>query len=316
MGSVSRSHGAVRRWLLGAALVAALAGAGLGLEAGRADAEGRNVDVRAQSRRDVRTRSATRARVEREARAEAPAPAPEEEAEQSVGVAPVEDSPTAIIPTRLPERWLPRGRRCGRRGRRMICDGPRRVPRPFGEAAALAAELGIGDRAMASRLLGDRPEEAWLTAIGSEPREDMLWPVPDGKLWRGFGYTRTGRLRRRLHKGIDIGAPEGSPIRAVNDGLIVYANNELRGYGNLMMILHADATISFYAHAKTLYLFPGQRVMRGQAIGEVGHTGLARGDHVHFEWYRNGRPRNPIRLMVGRPDDDPPTQDDVEDLDG
>jgi murein DD-endopeptidase MepM/ murein hydrolase activator NlpD len=56
--------------------------------------------------------------------------------------------------------------------------------------------------------------------------------------------------------------------------------------------------------------------MRGQAIGEVGHTGLARGDHVHFEWYRNGRPRNPIRLMVGRPDDDPPTQDDVEDLDG
>jgi murein DD-endopeptidase MepM/ murein hydrolase activator NlpD len=62
----------------------------------------------------------------------------------------------------------------------------------------------------------------------------------------------------------------------------------------MLMVVHADATVGFYAHCQELYVFPGQRVRRGQLVGLVGHTGLARGPHLHFEMRVEGRPRNPI----------------------
>jgi len=141
----------------------------------------------------------------------------------------------------------------------------------------------------------------------------LLWPVPEGRLWRGFGMQREitprrgrGRLRRgrrqRLHRGVDIGAPAGSLIRAVNDGLVLYSFNSMRGYGNSVVLLHPDGTVTLYAHCQATYVFAGQRVARGRVIAEVGHTGLAHGDHLHFEWRRNGRPLNPGAHFVGGPE--------------
>ena len=227
----------------------------------------------------------------------------------------IEDQPVDVtLPTPTPTRWrTARGRQCSRYHGRLSCNGPRRVPEPFGPAEALAADLGLDDEDRAGRIaLNGAPDERWLAAIDGEVGPGLLWPVPDGRQWRGFGQHaelvrgRRGRIRhgrrRRLHQGVDIGAPAGTLIRAVNDGLVLYSFNGMRGYGNAVVLLHADGTVSLYAHCQATRVFRGQRVRRGQVVGEVGHTGLAHGDHLHFEWRRNGRPRNPSPHFVGRPD--------------
>jgi murein DD-endopeptidase MepM/ murein hydrolase activator NlpD len=103
-----------------------------------------------------------------------------------------------------------------------------------------------------------------------------------------------------MHNGVDIGAREGAPVRAVNDGLVAYSFNGMSGYGNSVLLLHADGSVTLYAHCRATYVFAGQRVRRGQVIAEVGETGLARGAHLHFEWRRDGQPLNPIPHFVGR----------------
>jgi murein DD-endopeptidase MepM/ murein hydrolase activator NlpD len=126
----------------------------------------------------------------------------------------------------------------------------------------------------------------------------LLWPVEGGRLWRGFGNVRKGKRKKLPHDGIDIGAPDGTPIRAANDALVIYADNGIRGFGNLMVLAHADGTVTFYAHCTALYFFPGQVVERGQVIAEVGHTGIARGPHLHFEYRVRGRARDPHKKLV------------------
>jgi len=161
--------------------------------------------------------------------------------------------------------------------------------------------LDLGTRAAAGKLLTHGPEVDWIAAAGGRRKKTLLWPVPEGQLGRGFGYVRK-HMPGTLHKGIDIRADEGALVRAVNDGIVAYSDNGIRGYGNAVLLVHADSTSSLYAHQRANYVFAGQRVKRGQVIGEVGLTGLTWGPHLHFEWRRaNGRPRNPMPRMVGRP---------------
>lgn len=218
----------------------------------------------------------------------------------------------AVDATARPQvhEWLPsRGRECNGKGRyRRFCQGPRRAPAPYGKAARLARKLGLGERKTMSHLLLKRPKRAWIRAAGGEPKArarrgpHMLWPVENGKLWRGFGRVRRGPKRKKPHRGIDVGAPNGTPIMAASAGLVAYADNGVRGYGNLLAIIHPDGTVATYAHCKAIYVFPGQRVERGQRVADVGHTGIARGSHLHFEYRRGGRARDPIRLFENAPE--------------
>jgi hypothetical protein len=210
-------------------------------------------------------------------------------------------SSVTALDTPRPTEWLPsKGRQCFRQKRyRNFCQGPRRAPRPHGTGARLASVLGLGEIKTVSRVLLEPPEPRWVAAAGSPDCVDKLaWPVPGRKLWRGYGRhcKKKGKARRRcrLHKGIDIGAPDGTPFRSVSCGLVIYADNGVRGYGNLMVVVHPDASVAFYAHARALYLFAGQHVKRGQVLGEVGHTGIARGSHLHFEYRTRGYPRDPL----------------------
>jgi murein DD-endopeptidase MepM/ murein hydrolase activator NlpD len=224
-----------------------------------------------------------------------------------------DEAPDRTIETPMPTVWRESAsRQCQRHGGRRVCDGPRRVPEPMGPAAELARSLGIEEaRAGHVGMTGD-PPEAWVEAVDGEVGPGLLWPVPEGRLWRGWGTQRriirrgNGRLARsrrtRQHQGVDIGAPEGSAIRAVNDGLVIYSFNGMRGYGNSVLLLHADRTVSLYAHCRATYVFAGQRVARGQVIAEVGATGLAHGAHLHFEWRRSGRSLDPLAHFVDRPD--------------
>ncbi len=199
--------------------------------------------------------------------------------------------------------WAPdRGPECHEAGEvRAYCQGPRRVPMPSGRAAALAEQLQLGDIRMVGHLFASSPDETWVrqASTGSEDIA-LLWPVPGGRFVRGFGYVRTGALRHKIHKGFDIAAPIGTPIVAMKSGLVAYADNTIRGYGNLLALVHGDAAVSIYAHCNAIYVFPGQKVRRGQVVAEVGSTGISMGPHLHFEYRIDGSAVDPRPLLVRR----------------
>lgn len=181
-------------------------------------------------------------------------------------------------------------------------DGPRRVPEPHGPAKERAEQLGIGDTQSARTLLSQPPSPALLSQVGKERPRQLLWPVVHGRFERGFGLTR--RVRKELpHNGVDIAAAEGTPVRAVARGLVVYSDTGLRGYGNCVMILHDGGVLSLYAHNRRTTVQAGQWVERGEQIASVGKTGYAWGPHLHFEVRDYGQLRDPIRSFVGQESD-------------
>ncbi len=213
----------------------------------------------------------------------------------------------SVEPSLRPRKWLPsRGRECITRGRlRGFCQGPRRAPEPWGEAANRARRLHMGERNEAVKLLLGGPPAHWIRAARERPSgARFLNPVENGRLFRGLGsatrISKKGALRprrRKPHAGLDIGAPEGSPIRAMQSGIVVYSDNGIRGYGNLVMVVHGDGSVALYGHCRANYVFAGQHVGKGQVIAEVGVTGYARGPHLHVEYRVEGRPRDPSKLF-------------------
>jgi hypothetical protein len=86
-------------------------------------------------------------------------------------------------------------------------------------------------------------------------------------------------------------------VLAAASGIVGYAGNELSGYGNLVMLIHRGGWITLYGHNKSISVVPGQRVMQGQAIAELGSTGRSMGPHVHFELLYQGRNCDPLPLF-------------------
>lgn len=179
-------------------------------------------------------------------------------------------------------------------------DGPRSVPRPRGAALARATQLGLGTRDAATQLLTRAPDQRWIDAARGRRHRTLLWPVDGARFGRGFGFTR--RERRELrHEGIDVAAPTGAEVRAVADGIVAYADNGVRGFGNCVIIVHANGWVSLYAHLSRATVQPGWRAVRGERIGLVGATGIARGPHLHFELRTAGRTRDPEPLFAEIP---------------
>ncbi|QEX22125.1 peptidase M23 [Hypericibacter adhaerens] len=119
------------------------------------------------------------------------------------------------------------------------------------------------------------------------------WPV-NGKIISGFGATSGG-----LHNdGINIAAPRGTPVHAAENGVVVYAGNQLRGFGNLILIRHADGWVTAYAHNDTLLVKKGQQVKRGDVIARVGSTGNVSTPQLHFE-LRKGTEAVDPKVMLG-----------------
>jgi murein DD-endopeptidase MepM/ murein hydrolase activator NlpD len=116
----------------------------------------------------------------------------------------------------------------------------------------------------------------------------MLWPLR-GEVVSDFG-GKPGGLQ---NDGINISAPRGTPIRAADAGTVVYAGNELRGFGNLLLVRHRDGWVTAYAHAEELLVKRGDQVRRGQAIARVGSTGNVATPQLHFEVRKGSRPLNP-----------------------
>ncbi len=189
-----------------------------------------------------------------------------------------------------------------RRPRRTFrwSDGPRRVPAPRGMSMERAEALGLGTRECGSRLLHGRPDETWTRAARGRTPERLLWPIDAGRWVRGFGYVRTTRPDL-IHRGVDISAPVGTVVRAAADGIVAYSDNGIRGYGNLVMIVHRNGWMTLYAHNARTTVQPGYRVRRGERIALVGTTGITHGPHVHFELWQNGHAVDPSTLFDGGP---------------
>ncbi len=116
----------------------------------------------------------------------------------------------------------------------------------------------------------------------------FAWPV------RGSVVSNFGPKPGGLHNdGINIAVPRGTPIRAAESGVVAYAGNELRGFGNLILIRHADGWVTAYAHADDVLVQRGEQVRRGQVIGRVGNTGNVTSPQLHFELRRGTRPVDP-----------------------
>ncbi|HIK27880.1 MAG TPA: peptidoglycan DD-metalloendopeptidase family protein [Oscillatoriaceae cyanobacterium M7585_C2015_266] len=119
-----------------------------------------------------------------------------------------------------------------------------------------------------------------------------IWPAK-GELTSGYGW-RWGRM----HNGIDIAAPIGTPIVAAASGVVIYAGWNDGGYGNLVEILHPDGSISRYAHNERILVRQGQSVEQGQQIAEMGSTGFSTGPHCHFEIHLPGQgAQNPLAFL-------------------
>ncbi|MHA1564190.1 MAG: peptidoglycan DD-metalloendopeptidase family protein [Alphaproteobacteria bacterium] len=118
-------------------------------------------------------------------------------------------------------------------------------------------------------------------AIGAPPPRaggGFAWPVK-GKLLTNFGPLDGGRR----NEGVNIAAPRGTPVHAAENGVVAYAGNEIRGFGNLILVKHAGGVITAYAHAEALLVRRGDVVRKGQIIARVGTSGGVTAPQLHFE---------------------------------
>ena len=120
----------------------------------------------------------------------------------------------------------------------------------------------------------------------------FLWPV-QGKVVAGFGAQGKGYH----NDGINISAPRGAEVRAADNGVVAYAGNELRGFGNLLLIKHSGGWVTAYAHNDKLLVKRGQKVRRGQIISKVGSTGAVSRPQLHFELRKRNKAVDPTRWL-------------------
>jgi len=120
--------------------------------------------------------------------------------------------------------------------------------------------------------------------------EPLAWPV------RGVLVSAFGMRDSEQHEGIDLAAPEGTPVLAASAGKVLFAG-EQRGYGRMVLLGHEGGLVTIYAHNAENLVSAGDRVSRGQRIASVGRSGNATGPHLHFEVRVGTRPRDPLGFL-------------------
>ena len=128
-------------------------------------------------------------------------------------------------------------------------------------------------------------------AIAAVP--SFRWPV-NGRVIQAFGPKPTGQQ----NDGINVSVPEGTAIKAAEDGVVAYAGNELKTYGNLVLIRHANGYVTAYAHASEILVKRDDTVKRGQIIAKAGQTGSVTAPQVHFEIRKGSTPVDPAPFLA------------------
>jgi len=127
---------------------------------------------------------------------------------------------------------------------------------------------------------------------GSLPK--FRWPA-NGRVITAFGPSTNGQQ----NDGINIAVPENTPVKAAEDGVVAYAGNELKGYGNLVLVRHPSGYVTAYAHTKELLVKRGDQVKRGQVIARSGQSGNVNAPQLHFEIRKGASPVDPTKFLSG-----------------
>jgi murein DD-endopeptidase MepM/ murein hydrolase activator NlpD len=185
-----------------------------------------------------------------------------------------------------------------------IPEKPAAAPKPVAAAAPLAAPASAAP-VTASAPAAAKPvaETASLTDV--EKKSDVSaaapqstgigkyrWPV-SGAVIAGYGANVDGNR----NDGIDISVPEGTPIKAAENGVVIYAGNGLKQLGNTVLVRHDDGKVTVYGHAGNISVARGQKVTRGQTVASSGMSGDAKRPQVHFEVRKDATPVNPITFL-------------------
>ncbi len=161
------------------------------------------------------------------------------------------------------------------------------------ENAAVSDGLAERDADSDRASRGDERSAEATTKLTEEQAAAEAWLLPLDE----FTFTSPYGMRvGKLHAGIDLAAPEGTPYQAIHAGEVTKAGY-YGGYGYAVTVRHADGTEVVYAHSRRLLVQKGDQVTAGQVIGEVGNTGYSYGTHLHIETHVNGEPTDPIPLL-------------------
>ena len=178
-------------------------------------------------------------------------------------------------------------------------------PAPIKQHAAAPAPAPAAGPTLAT---ADSPHSARLAAATEPAGENgttktaettgalpsFRWPAR-GRIIAGFGPKPNGLQ----NDGINLAVPEGTPVKAAEDGVVAYAGNELKGYGNLVLIRHSNGFVTAYAHASEILVKRGDQVKRGQVIAKSGQTGSVTAPQLHFEIRKGATPVDPSQYLSG-----------------
>ncbi len=197
-----------------------------------------------------------------------------------------------------------------------VASAPRRTvaqaPRPSVTRAAptvKVASVPKPDRKPASEKKFTKPKSSPVKIAAVKPAAKSVrsgkLPTPRARAGSKFRWPVRGRVISRFGRkpngskndGINIAVPEGTSVKAAENGVVAYAGNELKGYGNLVLIRHSGNWVTAYAHNKSLLVRRGQRVKRGQVISKAGRTGSVTSPQLHFEIRKGSSAVNPMKSL-------------------
>jgi murein DD-endopeptidase MepM/ murein hydrolase activator NlpD len=170
-------------------------------------------------------------------------------------------------------------------------------PAPKVAARATAPTPAVETHKTEKALVAAPAEEAVAEAKAGQPATtgaipSFRWPVR-GRIIAGFGPKPNGQE----NDGINLAVPEGTSVKAADDGVVAYAGNELKGYGNLVLLRHRNGYVTAYAHASKLKVHRGETVKRGQIIALAGETGSVSSPQLHFEIRKGSTPVDPSQYL-------------------
>lgn len=176
----------------------------------------------------------------------------------------------------------------------MAAQQPQTVAKPRIAAADTVASVPSQTVRLAKEEAPPAPETSIKSAEPAGGIPSFRWPVR-GRIISSFGTKSNGAQ----NDGINLAVPEGTPVKAADDGVVAYAGNELKGYGNLVLVRHANGYVSAYANASEILVKRGDSVKRGQDIARAGQTGNVTSPQLHFEIRKGSTPVDPTKYLSG-----------------
>ncbi|RTE92542.1 LysM peptidoglycan-binding domain-containing M23 family metallopeptidase [Bradyrhizobium sp. LVM 105] len=169
------------------------------------------------------------------------------------------------------------------------------APAPATKMAAAGAPVQSARLAQATTNVEEKPAEAPAKAAETTSAlPTFRWPVR-GKVVTSYGAKTNGKS----NDGINLAVPEGTPVKAAEDGVVAYSGNELKGYGNLVLVRHSNGYVTAYAHASELLVKRGDTIKRGQVIAKSGQSGEVASPQLHFEIRKGSSPVDPLQFLNG-----------------